>query len=93
MSSLLVLPVAVVGAALGFFFYGGLWWTVRRLPRAAHPVTLMIASYWVRLTVTVCAFILLAKFGFASVAIALSGFILGRLVVSRLLAPRSPKCT
>lgn len=44
------------GIALGLFFYGGLWWTVRRLPTSKQPALLTMASFIVRTSVTILGF-------------------------------------
>lgn len=93
MSAVLVLAAGLAGVTLAFFFYGGLWWTVRQLPRSAHPALLIVASYWARLIVVVAAFVFLSKSGFAAASIALGSFIFGRLVVSRVVASRRIGCT
>ena len=86
---------ALIGIALGLFFYGGLWFTVRRLTTTDHPVLLTLASFWVRVLAVVAAFIFLTHTGLKCVAIAMTGFLLGRLAVSRFLPVGRPaaKCT
>jgi F1F0 ATPase subunit 2 len=37
-----------VGAGLGLWFFGGLWWTVRQMPVARHPLLLAVGSFAVR---------------------------------------------
>ena len=86
---------ALVGIALGLFFYGGLWFTVRRLMTTEHPVLLALGSFWIRVLAVLAAFVLLTRTGFECVAIAMAGFIFGRLAVSRFVPARRPvaKCT
>lgn len=46
MNNLLFLPMSVcLGVALGFLYFGGLWLTVRRLPRAENPALLTLLSF------------------------------------------------
>jgi len=85
----------VAGAALGLFFYGALWFTVRRLVTTGHPVLLTLGSFWLRLLVVLAVFLFLTKQGLEYVLIAMASFILGRLAISRLLPEGGPsaKCT
>lgn len=77
------------GSLLGVFFFGGLWWTVRRLPQAHSPALLALASFILRTTAVVAVFYLvLSGFtgpGWPRLAAALAGFILLRMItVSRI---------
>lgn len=45
-----------VGVALGTCYFGGLWWTVRRLPHVRHPLRLYFGSLVARLAVVVAVF-------------------------------------
>lgn len=82
------------GLALGILFYGGLWFTVRRLPSTAHPVLLTLGSFWIRLAVVLGSFLVLAKQGLVYLSIAMTGFVVARLVIARLLPEGRPaaKC-
>ncbi len=72
------------GLGLGLFFYGGLWWTVRKMPRARHPVGMMLASFVVRLGVTTAGFALLTAGDWRRMLAALLGFVLMRgMLVNR----------
>jgi len=80
------------GLALGAFFYGGLWFTVQRLPGTAHPVLFILGSYWLRLFGVLAAFVFLARQGLECAAIAMAGFVLGRIAVSNLINDRRARC-
>jgi F1F0 ATPase subunit 2 len=94
-SSVSILAGLLAGAALGVFFYGGLWLTVRRLPGANYPALLALGSFWTRSLVTVAGFLFLMNARWEYAAVALVGFPLGRLVIARFLPERrpAPKCT
>ena len=82
----------VAGAALGTFFYYGLWWTVRRVATAAHPGLLSLASFAVRAAVVLGLLWYLTKGRWDLLAAALAGFILARIVAVRRLGPmRRPR--
>lgn len=85
----------LAGLALGTFFYGGLWLSVRWLPGSSNPALLTIGSFWVRSMVVVAGFVLLARQGWRYAVIALMAFALGRLVISIILPRRreTAKCT
>ncbi len=78
--------VFLVGSVLGLLFYGGLWWTVRRLPRVRHPSLWMLSSFVLRVLVTVTGFVLLAAGDWQRLGIALLGFLLVRLIMVRTLS-------
>ncbi len=46
-----LLLAAIVGAATGVFYYGGLWLTVRRLSRVKNPTFWSNLSLLIRLSV------------------------------------------
>lgn len=95
MTSVSILVGLLAGSALGIFFYGGLWLTVKRLPGANYPALLALGSFWMRSLVTVAGFLLLMRASWECAGSALVGFPLGRLVISRFLPERrpAPKCT
>lgn len=95
MSPIAIISSIMAGIALGLFFYGGLWFTVRRLPTTDHPVLLTLGSFWIRLVVVLAAFVFLTHAGLPYVALAMASFIMGRLAVSRFIPARRPvaKCT
>jgi len=78
------------GVALGMFFYGGLWLTVRALITSAHPVLLSVASFWGRTLAVVGGFLLVANGRWTSAVAALAGFIAGRAILSIVL--RRERC-
>ena len=50
----------VAGMALGAFFFGGLWWTVKASVDAARPGLLVFVSLLVRMGITLAGFYLVA---------------------------------
>jgi F1F0 ATPase subunit 2 len=78
----------VAGMALGAFYFGGLWLTMRSLPRSSHPVPLLIASYFVRLAAATIAVLLVALGGDWQRLLAfMAGFLLIKLVLIVRLGP------
>ncbi len=90
MSELLGYALALAaGAALGAFYFGGLWWTTQRLITAANPAPLAFASFVVRTVVTLGGFYLAAGGHWARMLACLAGFLLARTVLVRRWGPRA----
>lgn len=84
MTDWLVLLLALIaGMALGIFFFGGLWWTVRHGLSMRFPALLFPASLLLRLGVTVVGFYLVADGDWQRLIACLVGFMLARWLVSR----------
>jgi F1F0 ATPase subunit 2 len=76
------------GAALGLLYFGGLWWTLKRLPAARRPAALALGSYAGRLAACLFVFVLLARVGgWPAVAAVLIAFLLARMVLVRVWGP------
>jgi len=83
------------GVALGLFFFGGLWLTIVRLPKAHHPAVLALASFWIRLLAVLGAVYFSVQYGWQVSLALLGGFVAGRIATSAFLPERGPtrKCT
>jgi F1F0 ATPase subunit 2 len=77
----------VAGLALGLFYFGGLWLTVRRIAGTTRPAFLMLGSFVVRLLVTLCGFYLVMDGRWERLLACLAGFLVMRFVLTRVLAP------
>lgn len=76
------------GAVLGTIFYGGLWFTLRRLPGSPSPARLMITSYFWRMAVCLASFYLIARAGgWQALVICMAGFLAARTVMVRRFGP------
>lgn len=80
-----------LGLALGGFFFVGLWWTVQKSIRSAHPAWWLLSSLLVRMTVTIAGFYLVVSHEMANASllrllICLFGFICARLITARVVA-------
>jgi F1F0 ATPase subunit 2 len=69
------------GFTLGCLFYGGLWLTVRTLPKARHPAALAIGSLSLRLSLTAGGIAFLAGGRWWNVVAVLVGFESARLAI------------
>jgi len=75
------------GLVLGLVYFGGLWLTVRHLPRARRPGLLSVASLVVRLGLTLVAFYLVMGGRWERLLVALAGFLVMRTILVRRLGP------
>ena len=75
---------AFAGLALGLFYFGGLWLTVRRIACGTRPALLMLGSFVVRLLVTLCGFYLVMDGRWERLLACLSGFLVTRFVLTRI---------
>ena len=82
MTAQALLARALAGAALGGFFYLGLWLTVRELSVTRHPVLLTLTSFWIRTLVVLGSFLYLMQGHWQYAAACLLGFVAGRVAVS-----------
>ncbi|NLA27359.1 MAG: ATP synthase subunit I [Firmicutes bacterium] len=82
----------LAGSLLGVFFFGGLWWTVQRLPQAKAPALLALLSLILRAGAILGVFyLILTAFSgreWPRLLAALAGFIVMRLVIVSWLRPR-----
>lgn len=77
----------VAGTALGSFFFGSLWLTVRELPTTGWPIRLVIGSYVGRMVIAFLGFYLIVQGGWHRAIAGLLGFLVMRLVFVRRLQP------
>ncbi|MGH7142683.1 MAG: ATP synthase subunit I [Planctomycetota bacterium] len=88
MLNLILLGAFAAGMALGAMFFGGLWWTVRRLPTSRHPARLAFGSLFTRLALALAGFFLVLDGQWPRGLACLAGFLAVRMVlVWRLGAP------
>jgi len=90
------LLVGGAGVLLGFFFFGGLWWTVKKSLSSPRAALWLVGSFVVRMVVTVGGFYLVSDGQWQRILACLVGFLVARTVVSRLTdkkAQTSPEAT
>lgn len=81
---LLVLLALIVGAGIGVFYFGGLWWTVRRVAGAKYPAFLTIGSFFGRSLVVCAALYAILQYGHWGLLLAaLVGFTAARFIIVR----------
>ncbi len=79
----------LAGLALGAFFFGGLWWTVRKLVDVTRPALWVFASLWLRMGIAMVGFYFVAQGHWERLVACLLGFVVARLLVS--LLTRAPE--
>lgn len=75
------------GLVVGLGYFGGLWFTVRYLPRARRPELVSLGSMVLRLALTLMAFYLIMGGRWERLLAALAGFLIMRTVLVRRLGP------
>jgi F1F0 ATPase subunit 2 len=81
----------VAGAALGACFFGGLWWTVRKLASSPRPALWVFGSALARMSIALAGFYLVAGGQWERLIACLLGFVAARLAVTG-LTRRSGRC-
>ena len=79
----LYLPLFFLGLVLGSFYFGGLWFTVRRIAGNEHPAAMMIGSFILRNVIAVAGFYLGMAEEWPRLIAILLGFILIRIILIR----------
>jgi len=85
MSEFLILAVALAaGLLLGAFFFGGLWWTVRKGVSSKHPALWFPGSLLLRMSLVLVGFYFAGRGDWRRLVACLLGFIIARFCVMRL---------
>ncbi|MDR3629488.1 MAG: ATP synthase subunit I [Desulfocapsaceae bacterium] len=79
-----LLPVALAGLALGAFFYGGLWWTVRKGLGAQYPALWFLVSFLLRTGLILVGLYWVADGQWQRLLVCLCGCITARFAAIRL---------
>lgn len=75
------------GVLLGVFFFGGLWWTVRRGLASKRPALWFLSSLLLRTGVVLAGLYFVSGSRWDWLLACLVGFVAARLIVMRLAAP------
>ncbi len=82
-----LVPAFAGGGVLGFIYFGGLWLTVRRIPRTRRPGMLSFLSFFGRLALTLCGFYLIMGGHWERLLVAVLGFVAVRCFAIRRWGP------
>lgn len=72
------------GILLGLFFFGGLWWTVKKCVSTKNPPAWFLGSLFLRMVIVITGFYFIGRNNWKSMLFCLSGLIAGRFIVTRL---------
>ena len=78
------LLVLLGGACLGFLFFGGLWFTSKKMLHSKKPVLWYLGSLFIRTGITLLGFYYMGKNNWMYMLCCLFGFIMARFIVIRL---------
>ena len=84
---ILVLLAGGAGVLLGVFFFGGLWWTVRRGLSSKRPALWFIGSLLLRTSIVLAGIYLVSGGHWDLMLACLLGFVIARFIVTRLAGP------
>ncbi len=73
----------LVGMSLGAMFFGGLWWTVRRVFSSNQPALWFLGSLLLRTWLAMTGFYFVARGNWVRLPVCLVGFVAARLIVTR----------
>lgn len=75
------------GILLGVFFFGGLWWTVRRALAAKRPAFWFLGSLLLRTGIVLAGIYFVSGGRWDGLLACLVGFVIARFIVTRLAGP------
>ncbi len=78
------------GLLLGAFFFGGLWWSLRKALNSDHAALWQITSLLVRMGVSLLGFYLVGGGQWQRLMACLAGFVIARIVILRMTAGFAP---
>ena len=76
------------GVVLGAVFFGGLWWTVRKGTACQRPALLFLGSFLLRTSIALAGLYFVAGGHWDRLLACLLGFVIARLIVTKLTAAR-----
>lgn len=85
-----LMPALGAGLALGLVYFGGLYWTVRRLPTSANPGLLALGSFLGRMALCLAGLWAVSLGDWRRMLACLGGVALARLVLVRRLGSPGP---
>ena len=71
----------IVGLLLGTIFFGGLWFTVRKLVTSKRPALWFLGSFILRVSITLIGFYYISSGSWQRLLICVAGFIIARFAV------------
>ena len=87
----MTLMVLAGGFCLGFLFFGGLWFTSKKMLTSKKPVLWYLGSLVIRVGLTLLGFYYMGQNNFKYMLICLLGFISARFIVIRMTKTKEMK--
>jgi F1F0 ATPase subunit 2 len=81
----------IVGMLLGTFFFGGLWFTVKKTVTSKIPALWVLSSFLFRVSITLAGFYFISLGDWKKLITCLVGFIIARFVVIHFTKPIDEK--
>ena len=78
----------LIGVLLGVCFFGGLWWTVQKGLTSSRPALWFLGSTLLRTALALAGFYFVGRDDWRRLLVCLLGFLIGRLLVTRLTRPK-----
>lgn len=79
--TLLMVAAFIAGIALGIIFFGGLWFTVKKLITAKMPALWMLGSFILRVGIVLLGFYFISSGNWQRLVACLIGFTAARFIV------------
>jgi len=77
-----LVPALVVGVLLGAIFFGGLWWTVRKVVSSRQPALFIFGSLLLRTAAALTGLYFVSDRHWERILLCLLGFVMARPVVT-----------
>ncbi len=81
----------VVGIALGIFYFGGLFWTTKKIVIAARPLFLVYTSFLIRTAIVCLAFFWIMDGSWQRLLVSFVGFFAVKLIFQVVLRRKGGK--
>ncbi len=72
-----------LGVAIGLFYFGGLWWTVRRMPTARRPELWILVGFYARAGLGLTAIFFASGGRWDGLMACVIGFMAARMLLTR----------
>src|SRR5450830_1144141 len=79
---LMLVLACIAGSVLGTMFFGGLWWTVRKVIASSKPALWVLTSLLLRLGLTLAGFYFVSGGDWPRLLACLVGFVMARQLVT-----------
>jgi len=91
--TLFMILAFIAGLVLGIFFFGGLWFTVKKAVTAKTPSIWFFLSFFLRVSIVMFGFYYISPGGLQPLIVSVLGFIVARFVVTHFTKSIDKKIT